>query len=234
MREKEIIVVGISAGATSKSRSELLLNSLLDEFSQVNCKIKKIAILQSNYIPWKGYFDLINLVDEFVLYDDAQYTKNDWRNRNKIKTNKGLQWLTIPVTTSGKPHQKIKDANDGCLSILTSGVEIPFDIKRVYFINGLKEQQSVRGKHAHKNLDQVLFCLSGHFVLSLDDGRKKQSLMFSARPEGVWIGRVVWHTMESFSHDCVILVLASAPYDERDYIRDYDEFKRVTTGSAFL
>jgi hypothetical protein len=59
--------------------------------------MKKIAILQSNYIPWKGYFDLINSVDEFVLYDDAQYTKNDWRNRNRICTPQGVQWLTIPV-----------------------------------------------------------------------------------------------------------------------------------------
>ena len=59
--------------------------------------MKKIAILQSNYIPWKGYFDLIHSVDEFVLYDDMQYTKNDWRNRNKIKTRNGLEWITIPV-----------------------------------------------------------------------------------------------------------------------------------------
>lgn len=59
--------------------------------------MKKIAILQSNYIPWKGYFDMINMVDEFVFYDTVQYTKNDWRNRNKIKTQKGLEWLTIPV-----------------------------------------------------------------------------------------------------------------------------------------
>ena len=58
---------------------------------------KKVAILQSNYIPWKGYFDIINLVDEFIIYDDCQYTKNDWRNRNRIKTCNGLQWLTIPV-----------------------------------------------------------------------------------------------------------------------------------------
>ncbi len=58
---------------------------------------KRIAILQSNYIPWKGYFDLINSVDEFILYDTAQFTKNDWRNRNIIKTPRGLLWLTIPV-----------------------------------------------------------------------------------------------------------------------------------------
>lgn len=61
---------------------------------------KKVAISQSNYIPWKGYFDFINKVDEFILYDEAQYTKGDWRNRNKIKTPHGEQWLTIPVTGS--------------------------------------------------------------------------------------------------------------------------------------
>lgn len=59
--------------------------------------MKKIAILQSNYIPWKGYFDMINIVDEFIFYDEVQYTKNDWRNRNKIKTSQGIQWITIPV-----------------------------------------------------------------------------------------------------------------------------------------
>ncbi len=58
---------------------------------------KKIAILQSNYIPWKGYFDMINSVDAFILYDNVQYTKNDWRNRNIIKTRNGPQWITIPV-----------------------------------------------------------------------------------------------------------------------------------------
>jgi hypothetical protein len=69
----------------------------------------KIAILQSNYIPWKGYFDMIAAVDEFILYDDMQYTRRDWRNRNKIKTPNGVQWLTIPVKVKGKYYQKIKD-----------------------------------------------------------------------------------------------------------------------------
>ena len=59
--------------------------------------MKKVAILQSNYIPWKGYFDMIASVDEFILYDDVQFTKNDWRNRNRIKTPQGTQWITIPV-----------------------------------------------------------------------------------------------------------------------------------------
>ena len=68
---------------------------------------RKIAVVQSNYIPWKGYFDLINLVDEFILFDDVQYTKSDWRNRNKIKSQNGLIWLTIPVKHNYL--QKIKD-----------------------------------------------------------------------------------------------------------------------------
>lgn len=71
--------------------------------------MKKVAILQSNYIPWKGYFDLIAAVDEFILYDDMQYTRRDWRNRNQIKTPHGLKWLTVPVEVKGKYYQSIKE-----------------------------------------------------------------------------------------------------------------------------
>lgn len=71
--------------------------------------MKKIAILQSNYIPWKGYFDLIASVDEFIIYDDMQYTRRDWRNRNQIKTHQGVQWLTVPTIVKGKYHQKINE-----------------------------------------------------------------------------------------------------------------------------
>lgn len=70
---------------------------------------KKILITQSNYIPWKGYFDGINLCDEFVVYDDMQFTKRDWRNRNMIKTASGPKWLTIPVEVKGKFFQKINE-----------------------------------------------------------------------------------------------------------------------------
>jgi hypothetical protein len=72
--------------------------------------LKKIAIVQSNYIPWKGYFDLIAAVDEFILLDDAQYTRRDWRNRNKIKTPQGIQWLSVPIIAKGKFTQKIHEA----------------------------------------------------------------------------------------------------------------------------
>src|SRR4051794_40628321 len=70
---------------------------------------KRVAILQSCYIPWKGFFDLVRRVDEFILYDDAQYTRRDWRNRNRIKTANGPLWLTIPVEVKGKYLDAIKD-----------------------------------------------------------------------------------------------------------------------------
>jgi hypothetical protein len=71
--------------------------------------VKKVAIVQSNYIPWKGYFDMIAAVDEFILFDDMQYTRRDWRNRNQIKTPQGVQWLSVPVRVKGKYHQTIRE-----------------------------------------------------------------------------------------------------------------------------
>jgi hypothetical protein len=70
---------------------------------------KRVAILQSSYVPWKGVFDIMALVDEFVLLDDVQYTRRDWRNRNRIKTPEGLAWLTIPVQVKGRYHQRIDE-----------------------------------------------------------------------------------------------------------------------------
>lgn len=70
---------------------------------------KSIAIIQSNYLPWKGYFDVVDQVDEFILFDEVQYTRRDWRNRNRIKTSNGVQWLTVPVQVKGKYHQRIDE-----------------------------------------------------------------------------------------------------------------------------
>ena len=70
---------------------------------------KKLLITQSNYIPWKGYFDSMAIADEIVIYDDMQFTRRDWRNRNLIKTPQGLKWLTIPVEVKGRYYQKINE-----------------------------------------------------------------------------------------------------------------------------
>ena len=70
---------------------------------------KTVAILQSNYLPWKGYFDVMRAVDEFILYDDVQYTRRDWRNRNRFKSPAGVRWLTVPVQVKGRYEQRINE-----------------------------------------------------------------------------------------------------------------------------
>jgi hypothetical protein len=74
---------------------------------QAETMMKTVVIVQSNYIPWKGYFDLMHDADEFILFDDRQYTKRDWRNRNQVKAEGGVQWMTIPVEVKGKFDQRI-------------------------------------------------------------------------------------------------------------------------------
>jgi hypothetical protein len=73
--------------------------------------MKRVAAIQSSYIPWRGYFDVIGLVDEFILLDEVQYTKRDWRNRNRVKTAQGLLWLTIPVQVKGRYTQRIDEVH---------------------------------------------------------------------------------------------------------------------------
>lgn len=98
--------------------------------------MKKIAILQSNYIPWKGYFDLIASVDEFILYDDMQYTRRDWRNRNQIKTPNGLLWLTVPVKVKGKYDQAIRETEvDGDAWLMQHQKSIVQNYKKSPYFN---------------------------------------------------------------------------------------------------
>jgi hypothetical protein len=133
--------------------------------------------------------------------------------------------LRLRVKNSGLIRlQEHKDLPDGNLFIAEVGRQVPFPIRRVYFINTLANPKAVRGRHAHRRLKQVLFCVSGSFTLHLDDGRTTQRLRLDDPGFGVLLGPGLWHTMSAFTYDCVILVLASARFDERDYLRDYDAF----------
>jgi len=137
----------------------------------------------------------------------------------------GMKQPKLRVRQSGIVRlQCFKDLPDGNLFIAEVNRHVPFDIKRVYFINGLVNPIAVRGKHAHKTLEQLMFCISGSFVLHLDDGTNRQRITLRDPSCGIRIGPMLWHTMGSFSHDCVILVIASAVFDESDYIRDYQAF----------
>ncbi len=134
-------------------------------------------------------------------------------------------WKPSDLKHSGEIHlQHVDDAADGSLTIAEQDRTIPFPIKRVYYITRLSNADAVRGKHAHKSLQQAIFCINGSFRLELDDGFLQASLILDRPDRGVYLGPHLWHVMRDFSPDCVILVLASAPYDETDYLRSYDEF----------
>jgi dTDP-4-dehydrorhamnose 3,5-epimerase-like enzyme len=119
----------------------------------------------------------------------------------------------------------IKDGIDGYLCVAENAIDIPFAIKRVYYIYNLNNPEAIRGKHAHKKLEQAIFCMNGSFELCLDDGLKQEQIFLDTPEMGVYMETGVWHVMNKFSSDCVILVLASDYFDEDDYIREYEEFK---------
>ena len=111
----------------------------------------------------------------------------------------------------------------GQLVALEELKEIPFHIKRVYYMYG-SDVGIVRGKHAHKALKQVLICIHGSCKILLDDGVEKEVVPLEKPYEGLYVTDMVWREMFDFSSDAVLLVLASELYDENDYIRNYDDF----------
>ncbi|KJG02559.1 sugar 3,4-ketoisomerase [Photobacterium angustum] len=117
---------------------------------------------------------------------------------------------------------ELGDERGGLIS-LEQNKNIPFDIKRVYYIFGTK-QGVARGFHAHKDLQQVAICLKGSCRFILDNGVKRESIFLDKPNTGLFINNMMWREMHDFSEDCVLAVLASDYYDEADYIRNYDDF----------
>lgn len=115
----------------------------------------------------------------------------------------------------------------GNLCFIESGRHVPFDIKRVYYLYDVPSQ-STRAGHAHHDLHQLLVALSGSFDVRLHDGTKEETVTLNRPNRGLHIGPGTWRDIDNFSSGAVCLVLASAHYDEADYIRDFDQFLRVS------
>jgi WxcM-like, C-terminal len=126
--------------------------------------------------------------------------------------------------------QHISSGPDGSLTIAEHGRALPFDFRRVFYITSVGNREVVRGRHAHKTLQQAIFAAQGSFRLDLDDGRQKASVLLDRPQAGVYLGPLLWHEMREFSPDCVAIVFAAAAYDESDYIRDYADFLKLTSG----
>ena len=117
---------------------------------------------------------------------------------------------------------KISDPR-GNLSFIEGGQHIPFDIKRVYYLYDVPGG-SDRGSHAHKNLHQFIIAMSGSFDVVLDDGKEKKRFHLNRSYYGLYVCPMMWRDLDNFSSGSVSMVLASAHYDEADYLRDYDQF----------
>jgi dTDP-4-dehydrorhamnose 3,5-epimerase-like enzyme len=114
----------------------------------------------------------------------------------------------------------------GKLISLEENNNIPFEIKRVYYMYDINNKL-IRGKHAHKDLEQVAVCVNGSCEILLDNGTSKERLELNSPETGLLIGSMIWREIFNFSNDCVLIVLASQLYDESDYIRSYDEFIQI-------
>lgn len=134
----------------------------------------------------------------------------------------------FPGETSGCRLLQFRAIGDerGWLTPLEQGREIPFVVRRTYLIYQTRAGIS-RGFHAHYALEQVVICVSGNCHFIVDDGRARHSYALDSPRTGLYVGPMMWREMHDFSPDCVLVVLASALYDENDYIRDYDEFRRL-------
>jgi dTDP-4-dehydrorhamnose 3,5-epimerase-like enzyme len=114
----------------------------------------------------------------------------------------------------------------GSLVSLEGNKNIPFNIKRVYYMYNIRPDQE-RGKHAHKELEQVIVCVSGSCAFVLDDGKTRETIELNQPDVGLYIGKNIWREIKNFSRGCVLMVLASEYYDEMEYIRNYDEFLKI-------
>ena len=119
----------------------------------------------------------------------------------------------------------------GMLVALEEMRDIPFEIKRVYYMYDTKENVR-RGFHAHKSLEQILICIHGSCKILLDNGEEKKIVSLEKPYEGLYIANDIWREMYDFSSDAVLMVLASDFYREEDYIRDYEEFLRFIHHSS--
>ncbi|MGI2327674.1 sugar 3,4-ketoisomerase [Planococcus sp. YIM B11945] len=132
---------------------------------------------------------------------------------------------------NGLVHFDVIKDERGSLISLEQIKNIPFNLKRVYYLYDLKDSEP-RGFHAHKNLRQLMVCMSGSCRVVLDDGKTKKNVVLDSPEKGLLIDSMVWREMHDFSNECVLMVMANEYYEESDYIRDYDEFRKTARGEA--
>lgn len=138
-----------------------------------------------------------------------------------IRKSGSMRLIELPVITDPR----------GDLTYVEGGRHLPFEIRRVYYLYNVPVD-SVRGGHAHRDLQQVIFALSGSFRITVDDGRSRSEYLLRDPRRGLYIDRLIWREMDLFSQGAVCMVLASLPYDEADYYRNYQDFLQAVKDAS--
>lgn len=127
-----------------------------------------------------------------------------------------VNWIDLPIRADER----------GSLVVVESGKSLPFEVRRVYYIFGTQSGVS-RGFHAHKVLRQAAVCVSGRCRIKLDDGKESVHVWLDSPNKAIKIDQMVWHEMDEFSPECVLLVFADDHYEETDYVRNYEKFLEI-------
>lgn len=208
---KTLLLKGSSIGANSTILPGITIgeNAMVGAGAVVTKNVPPNAIVVGNPARIKGYSNVDSVS----------------RNRNFISDGKSLK---SKVGVSGVEIYKLQVASDirGDLSYAEYKKNIPFIIKRFFMVHNVPSKE-VRGEHAHKKLEQFLICLNGSLSVIVDDGRRSVEIEMRPFDSGIYIPPMVWSIQYKYSDDAVLLVFASDVYREKDYIRDYKEFKRI-------
>lgn len=182
---------------------------------------RRLGMRESHRTDQDIYFEYTR---ETFLADKAHHLniiKNGWSETAPSKAKGSVRLIDLP---------QIHDPR-GDLTFVEGGNHLPFDIARVYYLYNVPVDAE-RGGHAHKELQQVVFALSGSFRMKIDDGTTKSEFWLRDPRKGLYINNLIWREMDSFSQGAVCMVLASHRYDEADYYRDYDAFLAATREST--
>lgn len=180
--------------------------------SKINSKMSLAARKFSRQFTWEK---VAADFESYFMTVIANEKKRNGINRTKIS-------YTIDIP-------KIKDEASLCFA--ESSRHIPFKIKRVYYISDIDDDVA-RGKHAHKKTSQVAFCIKGSMKMLLDNGREKEEVILDKSNRGIFLNKMIWHEMTNFKKNTILLILASEYYQERDYIRNYNEFLSQATNRS--
>ncbi len=150
-----------------------------------------------------------------------QLPNHDTHDRRRIQSAGSVKLIELPIVTDPR----------GDLTFVESGRHLPFDIQRVYYLYNVPVDSS-RGGHAHRDLEQVIFALSGSFRVTTDDGHSRSEFTLRNPRQGLYINRLIWREMDMFSQGAVCMVLASQLYDEADYYRNYDDFLKAVSEAS--